>query len=92
MGKLPEVVRRVQKVFVRTEKKNRLKIKSLGRMLLGPQGTTRRDIPDPGPGISRTKTLCKAPFSVILNREWAGMSRDLGRDVPGSEKMYARKL
>ena len=32
-----------------------------------------RDIPDirdPDVGISRTKTLCKWPFSVVLDREW----------------------
>ena len=46
--------------------------------------------------MSRTKTLCRAPFSAVL--EWkfrqgmAGMSHDLGRDVPGSEKLYASKL
>ena len=60
-------------------------------MFLGHKGPTCRDIPDPGPGMSRTKTLCKAPISVVLDRG-AGMSRNLGRDVQGSEKLYSRKL
>ena len=30
------------------------------------------DIRDPDVGISRTKTLCKWPFSVVLDREWPG--------------------
>ena len=37
--------------------------------LVGHQGPTRWDIPDPGPGMSQTKTLCKAPFSVVLGRD-----------------------
>ena len=46
------------------------------------------DIRDPDVGISRTKTLCKWPFSVVLERDVT----DLGRDVPDLEKLYARKL
>ena len=38
--------------------KKALKRKSLGRIFLGHQGPTRRDIPDPGPGMSWAKTLC----------------------------------
>ena len=30
------------------------------------------DIPDPDVGIPRTKTLCRWPFSVVLDREWPG--------------------
>ena len=45
-------------------------------------------IPGSSPGMSRTKTLCKVPFSIVLDREWS----DLGWDVLGSEKLYARKL
>ena len=30
------------------------------------------DIRDPDVGISRTRTLCKWPFSVVLDREWPG--------------------
>ena len=30
------------------------------------------DIRDPDVGISQTKTLCKWPFSVVLDREWPG--------------------
>ena len=33
------------------------------------------DIRDPDVGISRTKTLCKWPFSVVLDREWPGCPR-----------------
>ena len=36
------------------------------------QGPRRQDIADPGPGTSWTKTLCKAPFPVVLDREWPG--------------------
>ena len=52
--------------------KNSLKIRFLGRIALGHQGPTRRDIPDPGPGTSQAKTVCKVPFSVVLDREWPG--------------------
>ena len=30
------------------------------------------DIRDPDVAISRTKTLCKWPFSVVLDKEWPG--------------------
>ena len=46
---------------------------------------------DPDVGISRTKTLCKVPFAVVFDGV-AGMSRDLGRDVPDLEKLYARNF
>ena len=49
-----------------------LNIKILSRIFLGHQGPTCQDVPEPGPGMSRTKTLCKAPFSVILDGEWPG--------------------
>ena len=32
------------------------------------------------------------PFPVVFRQGVAGMSRDLGRDVPDLEKLYARKL
>ena len=35
-------------------------------------GGSSWDIRDPDVGISRTKTLCKWPFSVVLDREWPG--------------------
>ena len=60
-----------------------LKIKFFGRIFLRYQGPRRRDIPD--------IDLCKWPFSVFSHGV-AGMSRDLGRDVPDLEKLYARKL
>ena len=72
--------------------KNSLKIKFLGEIFLGHHGATRRDIPAPGPGMSWAKTLCKEPFSVVLEfRQGMAGSRGLGQDVPGSEKLYARK-
>ena len=58
-------------------------MKFLGRIFLGHQG--------PDVGISRTKTLCKW-FFCCFRQGVAGMSRDLGRDVPDLEKLYARKL
>ena len=61
--------------------KTSLKIKFLGWIFLAHQGPARRDIPDPGPAMSRTKTLCKAPFSVASAKGMAAMSRDLGRDA-----------
>ena len=59
---------------VRTEK-NSLKTKFRGRIFLGHQRPTRRAIPDVGPGMSRTITLCEAPLSVVLDREWPDVPR-----------------
>ena len=60
-----------------------IKIKVFGRISLGHRGPACRHIPDPDPGLSRTKTLCKAPLSVVVDREWlecpaiwVGTSRD----------------
>ena len=52
------------------------------------------------PGTPRTqmsgypgqKLYAKWPFSVVFIQGVAAMSRDLGRDVPDLEKIYARKL
>ena len=52
-----------------------LKIKLSGRILLGHQGPTRRDIPDPGPGMSRPQIFLQA--SVLLF--YAGNGRDVPR-------------
>ena len=41
------------------------------------------NIRDPDSRISWTKTLCKAPFFCCLRQGMAGLSRNLGRDVPG---------
>ena len=63
-------------------------------------------IPDPGPGMSRTKTLCKAPFLLFQTASgWdvpgsgsgrfgflVGASRDLGTHLGHMEKLSARKL
>ena len=67
---------------------------NLFRDIPGPDNQLLRD---PDVGISRTRTLCacKWPFSVVLDSEWpplAGMSRNLGRDVPNLEKLYARNF
>ena len=64
-------------------------------MSLGHQGPTRRDIPDPGLGLSPglpPKHLMQGAFSCRFKEGMAGKPRDLGRDVLGSEKLYARKL
>ena len=53
-------------------RKNRPKDAVFGQEFLGHQGTTRWDIPDPGPGLSGIPTLCKAPYSAILDRKWPG--------------------
>ena len=56
-------------------------------MFLGHQGPRRRHISDPGPGISWTRTICKAPSASVVS----SMSCNLGRDLPGSEQLCARK-
>ena len=73
----------VNKVFS-GPKKNSLNIKFLGRMFLGHPGPRRRDIPD--------KNFMQVAFFCCFRQGVAGMSRDLGRDVPDLEKLYARKL
>ena len=72
-------------------RKNSQKMKFLGRIFMGQQGPTHWDISDPGPGMSLTKTLCKARFSVVLDSESPGTPFDLGRDVLGSENLYDKK-
>ena len=52
----------------------------------GTSGTHTLGYPDPGSGMSWTKTLCKASFFCCFKQGMAGISRALGRDVPGSEK------
>ena len=51
---------------------------------LGHKGPKRRDIPD--------KNFMQVAFFCCFRQGVAGMSRDLGRDVPHLEKLYARKL
>ena len=65
-------------------RKNSLNIKSLGRIFLGHPEPRRRDIPD--------KNFMQVAFFCCFRQGVAGMSRDLGRDVPDLEKLYARKL
>ena len=66
------------------EGKNSLKIKFLDRIFLGHQGPRRRDIPD--------KNSMQVALFCCFRQGVAGMSRDLGGDVPDLEKLYARKL
>ena len=42
--------------------------------------------------MSRTKTLCKASLSVVLDRAGPGCPAIWVGDVPGSEKLYARNI
>ena len=65
-------------------RKNSLNIKFLGGIFLGHPGPRRRDIPD--------KNFMQVAFFCCFRQGVAGMSRDLGRDVPDLEKLYARKL
>ena len=70
------------------EGKDSLKIKFLGRIFLAPEswdigGPRRRDIPD--------KHFIKVAFACCFRQGEAGMSRDLGRDVPDFEKLYAEE-
>ena len=64
--------------------KNSLNIKFLGGMFLGHPGPRRRDIPN--------KNFMQVAFFGWFRQGVAGMSRDLGRDVPDLEKLHARKL
>ena len=66
------------------KKKKQPKNKVLGGIFLGHQGPRRRDIPD--------KNFMQLAFFCCFRQGVAGMSRDLGQDVPGLEKLYARKL
>ena len=65
-------------------RKNSLNIKFLGGIFLGHPGPRRRDVPD--------KNFMQVAFFCCFRQGVAGMSRDLGRDVPDLEKLYARKL
>ena len=68
----------------RSEEKKGLKIKFLGGIFLGHPGPRHRDIPD--------TNFMQVAFFCCFRQGVAGMSRDLGRDVPDLEKLYARKL
>ena len=60
-------------------KKNSLNIKLLGGMFLGHPGSRRRDIPD--------KNFMQVAFFCCFRHGVAGISRDLGRDVPDLERL-----
>ena len=57
------------------ERKSSLNINFLGGIFLGHPGPRRRDIPD--------KNFMQVAFFCCFRQGVAGMSRDLGRDVPG---------
>ena len=58
-------------------KKNSLNIQCLGGTFLGHQGPRRRDIPD--------KNFMQVSFFCCFRHGVAGISQDLGRDVPDLE-------
>ena len=60
------------------------KHKVFGREVPGHLGPRRRDIPD--------KNFMYVAFFCCFRQGVAGMSPDLGRDVPELEKLYVRKL
>ena len=66
------------------ERRSSLNITLLGGIFLRHQGPRRRDIPD--------KNFMQVAFVCCFRQGVAGMSRDLGRDVPDLEKLHARKL
>ena len=61
-----------------------LKIKFVGGIFLGHQGPRRRELPD--------KNFMQVAFFCCFRQGVAGMSRDLGRDVPDLEKPNAKEL
>ena len=67
------------------ERKSSLNIKFSGGIFLGHQGPRRRDIPD-------KQLHASGLVSVVFRQGVAGISQDLGWDVPDLEKLYARKL
>ena len=79
-----ESIRTIRANRVIQVRKNSLNIKFLGGIFLGHPGPRRRDIPD--------KNFMQVAFFRCFRQGVAGMSRDLGRDVPDLEKLYARKL
>ena len=75
---------RIQIRYTYQVRKNSLNIKFLGGIFPGHPGPRRRDIPD--------KNFMQVAFFCGFRQGGAGMSRDLGRDVPDLEKLYAGKL
>ena len=72
--KLRKVI--ISSVLVNQVRKNSLNIKFLGRIFLGHPGPRRRDIPD--------NNFMQVAYLCCFRQGVAGMSRDLGRDVPGA--------
>ena len=70
--------------FLFPERTSSLNIEFLGGIFLGHPGPRRRDIPD--------KDFMQEALFCCFRQGVAGMSRDLGQDVPDLEKLYAREL
>ena len=69
--------------------------KVFGQEIPGRRGPSCWDIPDPGPGDVPNKSFLQGALFCCLRQGIAGMSHDLGRDVPGSdssEGLYARNI
>ena len=80
------------KRYLRTGKKQP-KDKVFGQDILGTSGDPDVGISvTPGPGDVPDKSFMQGALFWLFQTGKSGMSRDLGRDVPGSEKLYARKL
>ena len=75
----------------RQDGENSLKEKVFGQENPGTSGTYTSGYPRPRPWDAWTKLCAKRLFSAVLDGT-ARMSCDLGRDIPGSEKLCARKL
>ena len=55
-----------------------------GRVFLGHEGPRRQDVLD--------KNFMQVASFCCFRQGMAGMFRDLGRDIPDLEQLYARKL
>ena len=71
----------------------------MGRIVVGRQGRKCRDIPDSVPGMPRTKTLRKAPFSVVQQTGvypyplGAGSARPNPKDgAPDTENPFVHRI
>ena len=80
----PSFRKGVRVPIARTKKS--LKIKCSGRMFLGHQGPIRRDLPDPGPGMSQTKNFMQGAFFCGTPRDQKNLMQEtLGRLVSPGE-------
>ena len=65
------------------------KEKVFGQKILGTPGTHTSGYPWPWPCDVPDENFMQGAFCCCLRQAMAGISRDLGRDVPGSEELYA---